>query len=47
MSALDMEIDISDIRCIIYIEIFRILLDYAQESGRAGCDGQASKAIII
>ena len=46
-SALGIGVDISDIRCIIYIGMPRTLLDYAQESGRAGHNRQASKTIII
>ena len=40
-------IDITDIRLIVYIGWPRILLDYAQESGRAGRDRLKSEAIII
>jgi superfamily II DNA helicase RecQ len=46
-NALGMGVDILDIRVIIHIGAPRMLLDYAQESGRAGRDGQASEAIII
>ncbi|EAW22048.1 putative helicase [Aspergillus fischeri NRRL 181] len=46
-SALGMGVDIPNIRSIIHIGAPRTLLDYAQESGRAGWDGQRSEAIII
>ena len=46
-SAFRMGIDITDIRLIVYIGWPRILLDYAQESGRAGRDGLKSEAVII
>jgi len=46
-SALGLGIDIADIRAIIHADEPRSLLDYAQESGRAGRDGLASQAIVI
>jgi superfamily II DNA helicase RecQ len=46
-SALGMGVDIPDIRCIIHVDRPRTLLDYAQESGRAGRDGLRSEAIIV
>ena len=42
-----MGIDITDIRLIVYISWPRTLLDYAQESGRAGRDRLKSEAVII
>jgi superfamily II DNA helicase RecQ len=46
-SALEIGVDIPDIWCIIHIDWPRTILDYAQESGRAGRDGLRSEAIII
>src|SRR5579871_5449988 len=46
-SALGMGVDIPDIRLIVHVDEPRNLLDYAQESGRAGRDGLMSQAIII
>lgn len=46
-SALGMGVDIPDIRCIIHMDWPWTILDYAQESGRAGRDGLRSEAIII
>lgn len=46
-SALGLGVDIPDIRVVMHAEPPRTLLDYAQESGRAGRDGLASEAVII
>lgn len=46
-SALGMGVDILDIRCIVHIDWPFSVLDYAQESGRAGRDGAQSEAVMI
>jgi hypothetical protein len=46
-SALGMGVDIADIRCIVHMDWPFSILDYAQESGRAGRDGLRSEAVVI
>lgn len=46
-SALGMGVDIPDIRCIVHVDWPRTILDYAQESGRAGRDGLRSEALVV
>lgn len=46
-SALGIGVDIPDIRLIVHADKPRNLLDYAQESRRAGRDGLPSRAVII
>jgi superfamily II DNA helicase RecQ len=46
-SALGMGIDIADIRAVVHVDIPRTLLDYGQESGRAGRDGKTSLAVVM
>jgi superfamily II DNA helicase RecQ len=46
-SALGMGIDRATIRAVIYVGKIRGLRNYAQESGRAGRDGERSEAIMV
>jgi superfamily II DNA or RNA helicase len=46
-NALGMGVDIPDIRCVVHVDRPRTLLDYGQESGRAGRDRKASEGIIM
>ncbi|KAI8930521.1 hypothetical protein NX059_012133 [Plenodomus lindquistii] len=46
-SALGMGVDIPDIRCIVHMDWPFSVLDYAQESGRAGRDGLRSEAVMV
>ncbi|KAH7010948.1 hypothetical protein B0J12DRAFT_587056, partial [Macrophomina phaseolina] len=47
ISALEIGIDILDIRLIIYVDEPRDFLDYAQESGRVEKNNLVSEAVII
>jgi RecQ family ATP-dependent DNA helicase len=46
-SALGMGVDIPDIRLIVHVDEPRNMLDYAQESGRAGRDGLMSRVVVV
>ncbi|KAF4435294.1 hypothetical protein F53441_13545, partial [Fusarium austroafricanum] len=46
-NALGLGIDVPDIRAVIHVEMPHTMADYAQQSGRAGRDGQRSEAIVI
>jgi len=46
-NALGLGVDAPTIRVVIHVGVVRKLRDYAQESGRAGRDGEKSEAIII
>jgi superfamily II DNA helicase RecQ len=46
-NALGLGVDVPDIRVVIHVGKVWALKDYAQESGRAGRDGEKSEAIIV
>lgn len=46
-NALGLGIDVPSIRVVMYVEIPFTMADYAQQSGRAGRDGQRSEAIVV
>ena len=46
-SAFGLGIDLSDIRMIVHMDVPRSMEEYAQESGRAGRDGDISEVFIM
>lgn len=46
-NALGLGVDVPDVRLVVHAGMPNRLRDYVQESGRAGRDGQQSKAIIV
>lgn len=46
-NALGLGIDVPDIRVVLHVGAPRRMSDYAQQSGRAGRDGEASEAVIL
>jgi superfamily II DNA/RNA helicase len=46
-SALGMGVDIPDIRLIVHADEPRNMMDFAQESGRAGRDGVRSRSVVV
>ena len=46
-NALGLEIDISNIRAVIHVDVPRSMRDFGQESGRAGRNGQVSDSVVI
>ncbi|KAF4449200.1 hypothetical protein F53441_7482 [Fusarium austroafricanum] len=46
-NALGLGINVPNIRAVIHVEMPHTMADYAQQSGRAGRDGQRSEAIVI
>lgn len=46
-NALGLGVDAPTIRAVIHVRVVRKIRDYAQESGRAGRDSNASEAIIL
>jgi superfamily II DNA helicase RecQ len=46
-NALGLGIDVADVRLVVHVEVGYDLMNYGQESGRAGRDGRRSEAIVL
>ena len=46
-NTLELEIDISNIRAVIHVDVPRSMRDFGQKSGRAGRDRQVSDSVVM